>query len=185
MMARRNRKSRGRGLGRVEIRRMALADLTPTGYNPRIMTDEAREGLSGCVEEFGCVQPIVWNERTGNVVGGHQRLGVLLAAGEVDADVSVVDLDPEREKALNVALNNEHIQGKWDYEGLSSILRGLDDDLRALTYMPDSVLEPLLATDWSPPSIDDTGTFGGEGESGDKKKTHKCPECGHEFEVDS
>ncbi|MDD2300189.1 MAG: hypothetical protein PHU69_11195 [Fermentimonas sp.] len=31
--------------------------------------------------EFGYVEPIVWNEETGNIVGGHQRYKILLEAG--------------------------------------------------------------------------------------------------------
>ncbi len=43
--------------------------------------------------------------RIGQLVGGHQRLKVLIAHGATYAHVSVVDLPIEREKALNVALN--------------------------------------------------------------------------------
>ena len=105
---------------------------------------------------------------------------VLLAAGAVEGDVSVVDLDLGREKALNVALNNEYIQGKWDYEGLSGILRDLDDDLRRMTFLPEHEMQPLLEADWSPPKVDDS-VF-----SKPKKKPQQvtCPNCSHEFEVD-
>ena len=55
---------------------------------------------------------MVWNRRTGFVVGGHQRLKVLLDMGETEIDCVVVDLEPAKEKALNLALNR--IQGDWD-----------------------------------------------------------------------
>jgi len=57
------------------------------------------------------VEPVIWNQKTGNVVGGHQRLKVLLDLGQTEIDCVVVDLDPQREKALNLALNK--IQGEW------------------------------------------------------------------------
>ena len=54
----------------------------------------------------------MWNQRSGNLVGGHQRLKVLIEQGQTETDVSVVDLPPERERALNVALNK--ISGDWE-----------------------------------------------------------------------
>ena len=70
------------------------------------------------------MEPMVWNERTGFVVGGHQRLKVLLDMGVTQIDCVVVDLEPEREKALNVALNR--IQGDWDEGKLAEVLADID-----------------------------------------------------------
>jgi ParB-like chromosome segregation protein Spo0J len=62
----------------------------------------------------------VWNERTGNLIGGHQRLKVLKERGDGEVEVSVVDLDKTKEKALNLALNK--ISGDWDYPKLKDVL---------------------------------------------------------------
>ncbi len=64
--------------------------------------------------------PLVWNRRTGHLVGGHQRFKVLLARGATEVEVSVVDLPPDREKALNIALNK--ISGDWDPRKLAELL---------------------------------------------------------------
>ena len=90
-----------------------LDDLKPAPYNPRAISDEALIGLGHSIKEFGLVQPIIWNKRTGHVVGGHQRIKALQAAGETDAQVVVVDLEESREKALNVALNSPAISGQF------------------------------------------------------------------------
>lgn len=45
--------------------------------------------IARSIEKYGCVEPIIWNEKTGNVIGGHQRLKVLAATGAVEVDVSV------------------------------------------------------------------------------------------------
>ena len=37
-------------------------------YNPRRISDEAKEGLRASMERFGLVQPIIWNRRTERVV---------------------------------------------------------------------------------------------------------------------
>ena len=70
--------------------------------------------------------PVVWNQRTNRVVGGHQRLTVLENEGETEVDVSVVDLDETQERQLNVALNK--IEGGWDEEKLAALLAELGDD---------------------------------------------------------
>ena len=67
--------------GRVQLERMRIADLAPAPYNPRQISEEALAGLGTSVDRFGLVEPVVWNRRTGNVVGGHQRLKVLQARG--------------------------------------------------------------------------------------------------------
>ena len=92
---------------------MSLVELNPAPYNPRKMSVEAYQGLSKSIDKFGMLIPIVWNKRTGNVVGGHQRLRHLQETGEMETDVIVVDLDDNEEVALNIALNNRAIRGDF------------------------------------------------------------------------
>lgn len=113
----------------MAVKKMPLDKLNPAAYNPRKDLrpgDPEYEKLKHSIETFGCVQTIVWNERTGNVVGGHQTLKVLKNLGLTEADVSVVDLDESHEKALNIALNK--ISGEWDEAKLDKILSELCDD---------------------------------------------------------
>lgn len=74
--------------------------------------------------EFGYVEPAIWNQTTGHVVGSHQRLKVLKDLGETSIDCLVVELDLTREKALNVALNK--ISGEWDPDKLALLIADLD-----------------------------------------------------------
>ncbi|MFU8829595.1 MAG: DNA methyltransferase [Phycisphaerales bacterium] len=112
----------------LEIKRIPIARITPAPYNPRI---ELKPGmreydkLARSLGEFGCVEPLVWNKRSGHLVGGHQRLSVLKAQGVTHVEVSVVDLDDGRERALNLALNK--IQGGWDNKALAQLLKELAD----------------------------------------------------------
>lgn len=152
--------------GRYE--RRAIADLTPAGYNPRTIGKKALKGLQASLREFGLVQPVVWNKRTGTVVGGHQRLKALAAAGETHVDVVVVDLPLEREKALNLALNSEGIQGDWTTEALAMLdeLHASMPDLSASLLMPDLTkmlqrqfhIEPPAAKDPDVPAVPKTPT---------------------------
>lgn len=110
----------------MNIRTVPIEHINPAAYNPRVDLqpgDPEFEKLRQSIEEFGYVEPIVWNERTGNMVGGHQRYKVLKSRGETELIVSVVDMDLEREKLLNIALNK--ISGRWDDEALGALLADL------------------------------------------------------------
>jgi DNA modification methylase len=98
--------------------------LVGADYNPRKMSDKQRRALEQSLGEFGFVQPIVVNEATGVVVGGHQRLTAALALGITTVPVVYVNLTVEREKALNVALNK--ISGDWDFPALINLLGELE-----------------------------------------------------------
>lgn len=102
------------------------SDLKNAPYNPRFLSQRAKVKLKEALERVGLVQPLVWNKRTGNLVGGHQRIKAIDALnGTADywMDVAVVDVDMPREKELNVLLNNvENVGGEWDLEKLKELL---------------------------------------------------------------
>lgn len=118
----------------MEIKKMNLKDLQPAEYNPRENLqpgDEEYEKIKNSLKAFGYVEPIVWNEQSETVVGGHQRLKVMIDLGYKEADVSIVNLDEQEEKALNIALNK--IEGAWDFEKLYEVLDELGQDTFDLT----------------------------------------------------
>ena len=125
----------------MRFEELDIGELVPAEWNPRTITDEAYSGLRRSIDRFGLVEPIVWNERSRQVVGGHQRLRVLLDDGASRVPVVVVDLDESDEKALNIALNNPHTAGEFD-ASLQGILADLQDDDPAL--FADINLEDLL-----------------------------------------
>lgn len=104
-----------------KIRHMDISDLHPADYNPRTISDKALAGLGKSIERFGLMVPIVWNERSGNIVGGHQRLNRLQASGATSTDVVVVDLSDEDEIALNITLNNPKIRGRFNKDIISAL----------------------------------------------------------------
>lgn len=112
----------------MQIEKIGIERLKPAKYNPRKELkpgDPEFEKLKNSITEFGYVEPVIWNQRTGNVVGGHQRLSVLKNLGETEIDCIVVDMDLKKEKALNIALNK--ISGQWDVPLLTDLLKDLDD----------------------------------------------------------
>ena len=108
------------------IEKMKTENLLPADYNPRKDLkpgDEEYEKLKRSIEQFGYVEPVIWNRTTGRVVGGHQRLKVLIDMGINEVDCVVVEMDENKEKALNVALNK--ISGEWDKDKLALLISDL------------------------------------------------------------
>ena len=140
----------------LELRWLPIEQLQPAPYNPRTRLKPgaaAYRKLAASLREFGLVEPLVWNEATGHVVGGHARLSILREQGVSQVPVSVVRLSPEREKALNVVLNNREAQGRFDPVLLAELLNELEElpefeltgfelaDLAALQFEPVAELE--------------------------------------------
>nr|DAV66451.1 MAG TPA: adenine specific DNA methyltransferase [Caudoviricetes sp.] len=129
------------------IEKKNTADLLPADYNPRKDLkpgDAEYEKLKRSIEQFGYVEPVIWNKTTGRVVGGHQRLKVLIDMGMTEVDCVVVELTEEKEKALNIALNK--ISGEWDKDKLALLiadLQGADFDV-SLTGFDPAELDDLL-----------------------------------------
>lgn len=132
----------------MRIEQRSIAELAPADYNPRKDLkpgDAEYEKLKASIEQFGYVEPAIFNERTGRIVGGHQRLKVMADLGIDTADVVIVDLDETKEKALNIALNK--ISGEWDEPKLSLLIADLqasDVDV-SLTGFDLEEIEQLLS----------------------------------------
>lgn len=137
----------------METRVIKLADIKPAPYNPRVQLtpkDQEYKALDASIEENGLVLPLIVNIRDNCLIGGHQRLSVLLAAGETETNAVVVDMPEAQAKALCIALNK--LDGEWDYGQLADIIQQLIDDG-----------ENLLATGFTQADIDDLlGEIGGE-----------------------
>lgn len=178
----------------VESVRMALAELAPADYNPRKIGPKAMAGLKASLARFGELGGIVFNKRTGHLVGGHQRVKALLQLGETHADVRVVDLPLSEEKAANLALNHPGIGGEWDDALLAVVLDEVKRDLP--TAFEELQLDDIIGRKSQSSSFDDY-PFGADGahsapdEIGESRTEeidvdgfdldHKCPRCGFEF----
>jgi DNA modification methylase len=122
------------------IEKIQTERLIPADYNPRKDLkpgDPEYEKLKRSIEQFGYVEPVIWNKTTSHVVGGHQRLKVLLDMGITEVECVVVEMDAEKEKALNAALNK--ISGDWDKDKLMLLiadLQGADFDVSLTGFEP-------------------------------------------------
>jgi DNA modification methylase len=110
----------------MDIKKIPVSKINLAFYNPRVDLkpgDSEYEKLKASMNTFGYVDPVIWNCRTGNLVGGHQRLKILIEQGVQEVEASVVDLDLTQEKMLNLALNR--ISGEWDNDKLGQLLQEL------------------------------------------------------------
>lgn len=122
------------------IEKKNVTELLPAEYNPRKNLkpgDAEYEKLKRSITEFGYVEPVIWNQTTGRVVGGHQRLKVLQDMGMTEIDCVIIEVSEEKEKALNIALNK--ISGDWDTDKLALLitdLQGSDFDVSLTGFEP-------------------------------------------------
>lgn len=97
--------------------------MNPSEYNPRKdlkESDKEYQAIKNSLETFGLLSPIVWNKKTGHIIGGHQRYKILKSQGATEIECVVVDFDEEKEKACNIALNSAI--GEWDNDKLDALL---------------------------------------------------------------
>lgn len=127
--------------------------------NPRNWPEHKRDRLKKSITEFSNTVPgwdpkrgyrlpesILVNRRNKTIVGGNFRTTMLLELGQDwihEDDIRELDIaDPTREKALNLALNSESLQGEWDVDRLLSWAEEMDPEL-------------LDASGWSMPEIEE------------------------------
>src|SRR5574344_1960636 len=113
----------------MQIEKLKIEQLIPSDYNPRKDLkpgDAEYDKLKRSIEQFGYVEPVIWNKTTGRIVGGHQRLKVLIDLGITEVDCVVVELDETKEKALNIALNK--ISGDWYKDKLMLVISDLQGE---------------------------------------------------------
>jgi hypothetical protein len=133
----------------MEIKIIPIENIIESEYNPRIDLrpgDPEFEKIKKSIQDFGFVEPLVWNEYNKVLIGGHQRLKVLRELGYKEVEVSVVNItDRGKEKALNIALNK--IQGDWDYNKLTALLEELraeGDEYLGMTGFNSIELDSML-----------------------------------------
>lgn len=124
---------------------MRLEDIIPAEYNPRQdlqKGDFEYDRLKDSIATLGFVKPLVVNIRNNVLVSGHQRLKILLENGVTETEVMIVDLDDEKEKLLNIAMNR--IEGDWEWSKLESLLKEFSADELSVTGFTLAEIESIF-----------------------------------------
>lgn len=106
---------------KTSIKKMKLSDLVPTENNPRQIKKDDFERLKKSVQSFPQmldIREIVVDENN-RILGGHQRVKALLANGEKEVNVKVVEGLSEEEKREFVIRDNIQ-NGEWDFDVLAN-----------------------------------------------------------------
>lgn len=116
---------------KFETMKINRSQMTNAPWNPRKIDEKAKSRLKKIIKKHGLVTPVIWNKRTGHIIGGHQRIEIIDSLEKnVDylIDVSVLDVDEKEEVQLNVALNNQDAMGEFDWGALQDLQEefGLD-----------------------------------------------------------
>lgn len=162
-----------------------LDQISPAPYNPRVdltPDDPEYKQIKDSIINHSMMQPIIFNEKTGNAVGGNQRLKILRDMGVEEAICAVVNLPLAIEMEANIALNR--LGNMWDQPKLRDLMlqlkeSGYDTSKTAFSdYEVDKLTQDMDAT-VSSFFEDDT-----EESEPKEKKTHTyiCPHCGEVFE---
>lgn len=181
-----------------------VSDLKPNPHNPRGITDEQLSMLEKSIKQFGDLGGIVFNRRTQQLVGGHQRIKTF-QKGEWDVVIDheydeativgtvalgyvlnlqtgerfsyrEVEWDLDKEKAANIAANKHG--GFFDLPKLREWVMDLDHknvDLELTGFTHDE-LDKLMA-----PVFEKRGDMEPE-KTEDKLQILECPCCGETFE---
>jgi len=126
----------------MEYKNIKLKDVKMAGYNPRKISSDEMEKLKASLKEFGCVRPLLINQKSGALVAGHQMLEAAKQLGWKELPYMEIDLPLDKEKALNILLNK--VQGSWDFDLLGPLLKELNEgNMLDLTGFENSELELL------------------------------------------
>lgn len=153
----------------MKSKRTSLSQLNGNPKNPRRVSDKKLDMLKKALMEFGDLSGIVFNQKTGQLVGGHQRVKVFspdskinirktydkptrtgtVAEGSVEIEgeefsYREVNWTEAKEKAANIAANKG--AGDWDFPQLTEWMSELDElgfD-KELTMFDEDELERLL-----------------------------------------
>lgn len=70
---------------------ISLHSVKPASYNPRTLTDDAKEELKRSLRELGCIKPIIVNRSNMTIIAGHQRTKTMLEMGITECPAYVLD----------------------------------------------------------------------------------------------
>lgn len=118
---------------RFEIVTIKRSQIEKASYNPRFISNHAKETLRENLRTHGLIEPLCWNKQTGTLVGGHQRITIMdeemdYPANDYEMQVSAIDVDAKAEARLNVLLNNTRVQGEWDIAALQDLVLDFEFD---------------------------------------------------------
>jgi hypothetical protein len=160
---------------------MPTASVKPNPKNPSSHNEHQVALLARIIQSQGWRLPITVSKRSGYVVRGHARLaaGKLLGCKTVPVDLQDY-ASAEQETADMIADNRIAELAETDADVMREIMKDLgSEDLKITGYEQDEIEKMMKDWEVAPPAVDDDDPD----EKPEKKKTLKCPKCGHRFKA--
>jgi ParB-like chromosome segregation protein Spo0J len=148
-----------------DARLVKLSELKAWDKNPRVIPQKAVDKLIATIKGVGkWGAPLLIQKGSNRIIAGHTRIKAAEQMGLDEVPCMFIDCTDEEADILAVADNRLGQETEWDFEALAGVLKGMGDEAsRLLTGFDAHEIEPLLAADWTPPTI---GPLPGEGGSG-------------------
>lgn len=142
----------------MEIRKMAIAGITPYGNNAKEHPREQIEQIKKSIREFGNNDPIAVDE-DGVVIEGHGRLEALQELGYKEAEVIVLrGLTEAQKNAYRLVHNQLTMNSGFDLRALEEELRKIDGmDMASFGFDMQELEEELGKMDDSEAEVEEDG----------------------------
>lgn len=135
----------------LNIVQVPVMELKLAQYNPRKWSEAQIVSLKESIKRFGLVDPLIANQAPGReniLIGGHFRLKVAKELGFKEVPVVFVNLSLEKEKELNLRLNQN--LGEFDFK----LLAEFGEDLLQNVGFSSEELDEIFAIDPTPEAFD-------------------------------
>ena len=170
---------------------MKVKDLKAAEYNPRRITDKKLDMLGKSMKEYGDLSGIIFNKKTGRLIGGHQRIKHLDPEWEVVRDENgegfvktpqgnwfyrEVSWPEKKEIAANIAANRHG--GEFDFIKLKDLIVEIDDgsiDIELTGFEPNELKEIFgVVPNFKPTDTNESNML-------DMRQPIECPKCGFKW----
>lgn len=98
-----------------EFVKMKIQDIKPYAKNPRIIPQEAVDGIASSIKAYGYISPICVDQ-DGVVLAGHTTLQAAKKAGLKEVDVVRVEIDETLAMGYRIADNKTSELARWDQD---------------------------------------------------------------------
>lgn len=181
-----------------------IKNLTPHDKNPRVISDDSKDGLKASLSKFGDLGGLVYNRKSKKLISGHQRRDALINLSKTDLNIGItkeykkptangtvavgyfdfngepfsyreVNWDENTEIEALIAANNIHNFGKFDDDTLGALLDSISFDSEDYNVLNLHKLESFNLDDGDENGPDE-GTPPDYGDIAPAIKTDKLPD---------
>ena len=140
-----------------------------------------RKAVEASLRELGWLQGVIENQRTGNLIDGHERVWQALQSGEqTPVPYVLVDLSLEEEKLALAVFDKITSMAEIDADILEELLQDVNTDEANLMALIEEMAEAagIVAEGLVLDNLPEIG-------SGEENKIMIiCPRCGNEFAIE-